>query len=233
MDVRVRALTLSEPRNCLQDETGRPCAVYTENWIDVMALSTAVVKLSKGSTVERESASELKLVRGLVKIKAETKTVVKTLYGSLELSHGEVLIESRDSVVKFTNLSSDLQYSPKGESTRHKLPIGFSTYFAGITKSGVAETGYPRPAEIEQLIKDWGKFYLRTEKSQFASELKSFMPNWQKATQQIGQIYVSTVKREIAAQEAEEAYQARLKAAREAENNKYRHMFQKRIFNEW
>ena len=59
------------------------------------------------------------------------------------------------------------------------------------------------------------------------------MGAWSEATKAVGPWYVEVVKREIAAQEAEEARLARLKAEQEVENNKYRNMFRQRIFNDW
>ncbi|MCB0350913.1 MAG: hypothetical protein KDD38_07005, partial [Bdellovibrionales bacterium] len=90
-----------------------------------------------------------------------------------------------------------------------------------------------KPAEIDPLIKNWSQFYSLKDKSIFKNDLKNFMSAWSGASSLVGPWYVEVVQREIASQEAEEARQARLKAEREAENNKYRDMFRRRIFNDW
>lgn len=225
LDVRVRARTLEDPKNCAQE---KKCAIHSENSIETLMTSSAKIKITPGATIIREPDESVKVVRGVVKVTAKPTSIVRTLYGDLQVTDGDVLIEAADSVVKFTNLSAQLIYTPRGEKQGHSLPIGFSNYLAGITKSGVADTGYPHPAEIQPLIKTWGRVFVRAEKSSFANDLKKFMQIWHQATRLVGPWYVSIVQREIAAHEAEEARLARLKAEREAEENKYRIMFRKR-----
>lgn len=227
--VKVKAVSIEHPRNCRMTDN---CAVYTENSIDLFKTPSASVSLVKGASVVSQAAGQIKLIRGLIHIKAHSATTLSTLYGELKLSEGEILVEAVDSLVKFTNLSSrDFKYHPRGEVIDHDLPVGFSTYLTKVTKSGVAEAGYPHPAEIKHLIKNWSKVYLRSEKSRFKDDVKKFISSWHAATQMVGPWYLDTVKREIAAAEAEIARKARLKALREAENNKLREMFRKRVLD--
>lgn len=247
INVRVKAVSISSPHNChLTAGSGQgvynpprpqlsgpysPCAFYTENNIEHLKTPSANLSLVRGASVVSDPLNKIKLIRGLVHVKANAATTLSTLYGELKWSDGEILVEAVDSLVKFTNLSSsDFRYHPRGEISDHELPIGFSTYFSKITQSGVAETGYPHPAEIESLIKSWSKVYSRTEKSRFTKDIKDFMVFWHAATQLVGPWYLDTIKREIAAEEAETARKARLKAMRDAENNMLREMFRKRVF---
>lgn len=232
INVKVKAISIESPQNC--NKAGGAavgCAIYTESNIELFKTPTVEVSLVRGASVVHELPGQIRLVRGLIRAKAHGSTTISTLYGELKWADGEILVESIDSLVKFTNLSSsDFKYHPRGEGVDHSLPVGFSTYLAKITKSGVAEAGYPHPAEIEPLIKKWSKVYSRSEKSQFVSDLKNFMSSWHEASKLVGPWYLDTVRREIASAEAEIARKARLKALREAEDNKLREMFRERVF---
>lgn len=230
LDVRIQARALEIPKNC-QDK-GVACAILSEVAIEDVSTSAYQVRATKGSSFVRKSETALQVVRGLFRVQAKDAVEVHALYGRLAFTQGEVLIEASDGIVRFTNLSSpDLKYEPRGEGQLHLLPVGFSTYFTKITKSGVAEAGYPRPAEIEPLIKKWAQsfFDVRSEKLKFSSDLKTFMQAWHEATKLVGPWYLDTVEREIASQRAEEARLARLRAEREAEERQYREMFRQRI----
>ncbi len=249
VNVRVKALSVNVPHKCnLTEKAGESashgakntredlttaCAVHSQDGIDKMKMASAEVHMSIGASVLRETGSEIKVVRGLVRVAAKNATRVKTLYGEIFLADGEVLIEAVDSLVKFTNLSSEsLKYTPLGEKMSHDLPVGFATYYAQVTTSGVADTGYPHPAEIEPLIRSWSKLYPRSEKKQLVHAIKDFMVSWKGATEMVGSWYLDTVEREIASQQAEEDRIARLKAKRDAENLKMRDMFRQRVFEE-
>lgn len=233
VDVRVRAKPIEVPKKCteLYDQE---CAILAQSALeDFKTPSGMQVFITKNSSLVRKSANEITMVRGSARVSATDNVVIRNLYGELTLNGGVVIIEASDSLFKFTNLSAKLFYRPRGEKVSHELPVGYSTYFAYVTKSGVADTGFPHPAEIEQLIKSWGKLVYNSERKKFAEDLDKFLASWALVTQNVSDWYVDTVQREIASLRSEEERIARLKAAREAEDRKYRNMFRSRIFNEW
>jgi hypothetical protein len=236
LNVKVRASNIVVPENCVELQN-QPCSIYNQKDIEVLNTAQAEIRMVKGASLTKVSEGEYKLLRGVFvvnvkpgeKIASDNKINITTLYGSLQIKNGEAVIEVKDLVTHFTNISADLKYHPRGESSTYALPSGFSSYFAKITKTGVAETGYPRPAEIKPLLRLWSSSYKLSELSQFEVKLKDFKIMWEKATELVGPWYVDTVKREIAAQEKEEARLARIRAAIEAENKKYQDMFRKKI----
>jgi hypothetical protein len=229
LEVRVHAMPTEYPKNCLESEES--CAIQNEKNAQFINTQAASISLGEGASLNRKSDSEFQLIRGTFKVYAKSDVKLLTLFGEMTLTEGDVLVEVKDQVVNFTNLSADLKYSPRGESQNYNLPVGFSMYLSRITKTGVAEAGMPRPAEIEPLIKIWSRLYSRQQKSQFISDLKEFMVSWRAAIQFVGPWYLDTVQRSIASQEAEDARRARLKAEQDRENNKYREMFRKRILD--
>jgi hypothetical protein len=245
VNVKVKARSVELPNNCRN--TKRECTIYAEKQIEKLATQSAQIVISRGATVTRTKEQQIKLIRGLIRVssnslqhlqgqsgsqKAHFTTNVHTIYGDIELSDGDVLIEASDSIVKLTNLSSgNMMYHPRGEDRAHHLPKGFATYLAKVTSSGVAEAGYPHPAEVDMLVARMARVYSRSEKAQLRNDLEQFRTAWREATRIVGPWYLDTVKREIASELEEKERQARLRAAREAEDRKLREMFQQRIFD--
>jgi hypothetical protein len=184
--------------------------------------------------VYSKDKNNISLVRGLIQVEAKAETQIHMLYGDLIFSDGEVLIEASDSGSVFTNLSSTtLNYMPRGEkSDQYELPMGFSNYFSRITPSGVAETGIPKPIELEKLVIKWSQLFARKERNVFTDKIKKFKPYWLKATEVVGPWYTESFERKLAEQEAEEERVRRIKAKIAAENKKFQDMFRSRINNE-
>jgi hypothetical protein len=231
LDVRVHAAVFEEPSHCLKSPSAR-CAVMAASGFHELELeSQSSVRLAKGSAVIRDSEGRLELVRGTFLVEAGDHPVgVKSIYAHFEVSSGAALIEVTDSRVRYFNISSRMTYRPLGERSSHVLPIGYSSESSKVLISGVADTAYPRPAELESLIHSWAKVYGRKEKADFVASLKDFTHEWRSTTRTVGTWYLDTVQRSIAAHEAELARQARLKANRERENSRYREMLRRRLF---
>jgi hypothetical protein len=232
LDVKVRAVNIENPKGCLGKSTGA-CSVLTDHKpFEIFKFSIGEMRTSKGSSYTRLENGELELMRGLFWLHADQPVKVKTLYGELSYSGGAALIEVRDGQVKFTNLSaSEFNYQPRGEGKTHNLPVGYATYFAGVRTTGVADAGFPHPAEMEPLIKHWTQLFAKSELRDFEIQFENFLKDWRVARSSVADWYRDTVDRAIASHEAELARQARLKAERDAAERVYRDLFRQRFLN--
>lgn len=195
------------------------------------ALKTEVVSMQTDASLA--IAASRTLVRGIVRIDAKDTIKINNRFGDVIVSNGQALIEAHDDQLIFINLSGVLRYMPAGENQYYELPMGYSSFFTHVNKSGVAVTGFPRPADIDPLLKRWALTVPQAQRGVLAEEFRRFSRIWRKSTEQASQWYVSTISRELASLRAEEARQARLKAIRETENKKYQEMFRRRIFEQF
>ena len=254
LDVRVRAARpLDEPKNCLH-LAGRSCALHARHEMEKFRSEHGEIRVLPGATVLRMSEGEYRIVRGLVHVHASRSFSsggegagaakasgaataaglrIHTLYGDLTVRGGDVLINAQDTRVQFTNLSADaLKYSPRGDSQNYDLPVGYSTYLSRVASNGIAEVGFPKPALITELLKEWSRAYTPSEITLFKEKVQSFQPQWRMATESVGAWYSAVALRMISEEKADDARRARLKAMQEAEDKRFRDMLRERIFFE-
>jgi hypothetical protein len=228
VDVKVRARVVDLPKGCVKTES--PCAVLTVDGVYKKEFPWGVLRSNGGDSYFVMNQHQVKLIRGHFVIEAHEPVEVVTLLGDMQIRQGHAYLDVRDREVHFTNISSRFDYKPLGESKNFDLPKGFSNVLRAISQNGVAESGFPKIAEVRPLVKGWGGLYGRKEVGVFKGQLQQFMQAWTKAQQEIGPWYAETVARAIASEKAEEARQAALKARQRVEAERWKVIFRERNY---
>ncbi len=229
LDVKVRARVIELPHGCVKGEAA--CAVLNLSGVLKKKMVWGDLRVSEGGSYLITSANQLRLIRGHFFVEAHEPIEVSTLYGVFKVKFGRAFFDVRDQIVNFTNVSSsDFKYQPRGDQQDYELPVGFANYLTLISTNGAAEAGYPKIAELKPLVKGWGGLYGQGEIATFKSQLNTFALVWTKAQKIVGPWYTDTVNREIAAEKAEEARLAAIRARQRAESEHWRALFRDRNF---
>lgn len=228
LDVKVRARVIELPHGCVKAQSA--CAVLNLSGVFENKVSWGTFRVGEGSSYVLNEDKQVRLVRGHFLVDAHEPVEVSTLYGFFKIKSGRVFFDVKDQIINFTNISSDLSYQPRGDVQKYDLPQGFANYLTQISSNGVAETGFPKVAELKPLVKGWGELYGKTELQLFKTQLKTFSVVWTKAQKIVGPWYTATVEREVAEEKAEEARQAAIRERTRKENERWKSMFRERNY---
>ena len=225
--VTVKAEVIQEPKGC-HNQAVTPCSYFIQSHHEVIQWNDHKFRLSKGTSFIRNAVGEYKLVNGEALIESEKELIMSTLYGKVKLEAGRALIKTGNRKTDFYSLAGVLKFQPRGMDEYTFLPVGFSNFVGRVLDTGIADTGYPKPAELDILLPLWAKFFTKSEKDILQAQMSVYREPWRVAVEQSGPWYVDTMKRQIAALEAERERKRRLRAAKLKEQNYFKEMFRRR-----
>lgn len=226
--VRVRAGRVEEPQGCLHKNI--ECAVFNPSGVLVFKMQESEVRLSPGASIVRKGPNHLRVIRGNVLVRVKGGMKVESLFASLDVSDGGVLVEASDDLLKMTNLSADVRYRPRGHESDLELPKGLTNEVGLVTTSGLSMSGYPRTMSLKSLLEVWAKCFKKNEFNILKRDFETFLVHWKAGLDYVGPWYRETVSRELAEQEMEMERLRRLREAREKEERYYREMFRRKNF---
>jgi hypothetical protein len=228
VELRVKA-AIDDPKDCSQNSSVSKCLAKSDKNFESLSFSRGKVQFTKGSIAERQSNESVKVMSGLFSLVSDGELSVTSLYGDVILEkNAKALIEVKQHAINIVSIDGQVYYQPRGEVKKYNLPNGFATYMSRILSGGVAEAGFPRAAELDNLIKNWSQFYKSSEFEAFRVDMQSFKTKWDEAVKLTGPWYKDTYERELASHNAEVERQRLWAEKQRRDEEKYKTLFRKR-----
>ncbi len=234
VDVRVRAASIAPvelPRACLSRvfslKSNSACAYLNNNQKKLLRMPFGELRMSSEASLilHAKNTSTLHLVRGVFWIRATQPILIKTLYVKARMTRGQILVNAQDRRINIINLTSDLQYWPRGDDRSTLLPKAMAVDIGRVSSAGVARTEFPHTPSVVTLLRVWTRVYAQNDMPELKRHIREFLSSWVQATQEVGPWYTQVVQREIASAEQEKENRARQRAKRQSEIKKLRDRF--------
>ena len=227
LNVTVRAEVLQEPKGC-HNNSVLPCAYFIQGHHELIQWGDHKLRLSKGTSFIRLSQTEYSLVAGEALIETKSQLKASSVYGQVYIEKGRALLQVNNKRINFFSLSGLVLYQPRGNTEKTFLPVGFNNFMSRVRENGISDSGYPKPAELDELLPLWASVFTKAETKDLENQISDFRGPWRLAAEKAGPWYVETVKRQIAALEAEREKTRRIRAAKLKEENFFKEMFRRR-----
>ena len=185
LNVTVRAEILDEPVGC-HEKSEIPCSYFVQGHHEVLQWGSDKVRLSKGTSFVRATADDYRLVNGEALVESERELTVGSVYGKVQLNNGRALVKVNNKKLSFFSLSGVVKYQPRGLKSYTFLPVGFNNFISRVKTDGVAASGYPKPAELDELLPVWASFFTRGEKDILENQMTDYRQPWRVAVEMAG-----------------------------------------------
>lgn len=221
---------VSEPVDCARLHRF-PCAIQVDkNKTWFWQWDTGRVELGPNAIAQLNQEGEVLLISGYLILYSQMGSAwVKTSYGDVAVSEGQVMVDRRPSGdFEVNSLQGEVAIYPRGGASI-ALPAGYRNWLGPVRENGLATLGIPQASNREIIFKLWPKLYAG-DKKVYLDIIHQYYESWQLAVETAGQLHQVLVERGLASLAEKRRLSAVRKARIERENREMRELFRRKNY---
>ena len=228
-EVRVRAESpvAERPAGCLKMASSSACAVSAtlSSHLAFPLAADGEALLFPGAAIARETEGRAVLVAGGARVRAGGRQVeVVVEFGSVFVESGEAWIHREGERVWVDAVEGSVSMKPRGSQVVIAVDAGATNWLGPIGIRGVASSGYPRPLDLDAVLKRAAKVHKGT-RAEFEADAERWTSLWRESVRSIASQDEDRARARRAQLIEEERRRAAQAAAREADRRSVRALF--------
>jgi hypothetical protein len=223
---------LQLPAGCLEAKSSG-CAVSSRaGERALLAFGDSKLTLGSQTTILIDDQSQVRLVKGILRIEAGSELAVRSEYGEARIAKGEFWVVKTSDRVTVSSIDGDVELRPRGLKGSLWVTPGLENYMGRVGGDGVAGTGVPVPLNSRLHIRRWARLHDGSS-AEFKEQVLAFQDKWHEASRQAAAIHNELLVRKVASLEAEHVARESQRRKVEARNRELVEMFRRRVLGEF